>query len=53
LVVITVEVKDVGYGVGLSAVVAAAVPAAVESVLAEVQNVQPASSSTPPPRVDA
>ncbi|WP_396929132.1 hydrogenase maturation protease [Mycolicibacterium sp.] len=53
LVVITVEVEEVGYGVGLSTVVAAAVPAAVESVLAELQNVPPASSSTPPPRVES
>jgi hydrogenase maturation protease len=36
LVVLGVEVVDVNYGVGLTPAVAAAVPAAVESVLAEL-----------------
>ena len=36
LVVLTVEIDDVSHGVGLSPPIADAVPAAVESVLAEV-----------------
>ena len=47
LVVITIEVEDVSYGVGLSAAVAAAVPAAIESVLTELQHAQLPSSATP------
>ncbi|AKK27311.1 hydrogenase maturation protease [Mycobacterium sp. EPa45] len=39
LTVILVEIEDVSHGVGLSTAVAAAVPPAVESVLAELQTV--------------
>ena len=37
LVVLGIDVVDVNYGVGLTPAIAAAVPAAVESVLAELK----------------
>lgn len=39
LVVFTVDVEDIGYGATLTPAVAAAVPAAVEAILAELQEV--------------
>ncbi len=38
LVVLTVDVDDVGHGIGLTPAVGAALPAAVEAVLAELQD---------------